>query len=247
LLLSIIIPVFNEESNIDLCIESICKVNFPCNVEYIIIDDGSTDNSWEHIKKAKSKISNNIITFKQQQNLGKGAAIHKGLTAASGNIVTIQDADLELDPNELVQLIQPLIESKADVVFGSRFHKGRFQVHRTYHYLANRFLTFLSNIFSNLYLSDMETCYKVMNLDIMSNLDLKAKRFGFEPEIVAKIAKLNLRVLELPINYYARSKKQGKKIGWKDGFAAIWHIIKYNIMPLSEKSTKNLPEKYLIK
>ena len=163
------------------------------------------------------------------------------------DIIAIQDADLELDPNELVKLILPFIESDTDVVFGSRFHKSQCQVHRTYHYLGNRFLTFLSNIFSNLYLSDMETCYKVMNLDIMSNLDLKSKRFGFEPEIFAKIAKLNLRVMEIPIKYYARSKKHGKKIGWKDGIAAIWFIIKYNILPLSNKAKNNLPNKYLFK
>ena len=224
--LSIIVPCFNEIDTISHVIKSIQDSPIKSK-EIIIIDDYSTDGSREYLRGIDS---DNIKTFFQSKNLGKGAALAKGISEASGEVIIIQDADLEYDPNEYPFIIGPILNNKADVVYGSRFQGA--QPHRVvyfWHRVGNGFLTLLSNIFTDLNLTDMETCYKAFKKDIIQNIKIEEKRFGFEPEITAKIAKKNYRIYEVGISYYGRTYKEGKKIGWKDGFQAIWCILKYNL------------------
>ena len=223
---SIIVPCFNEINTIETVIRAI--KNSPIeNKEIIIIDDGSTDGSREYLKNLKEK---NLKVIFHSINSGKGSAINSGIKHATGKIIIIQDTDLEYDPQEYPLLISPILENKADVVYGSRFRGSRpHRVVYFWHRLGNGILTLLSNIFTDLDLSDMETCYKVFKSDLMKNIIIKEKRFGFEPEITAKLAKLKPRFYEVGISYYGRTYKEGKKIGWRDGFRAIWCILKYNI------------------
>ncbi len=241
--LSIVVPIYNEDEILEKAIQRLLAVKFPIDVEYILIDDCSTDNSWEIIKSCS--IKSGVKYFRLHKNQGKGAALRRGFSMAEGSIITVHDADFEYDPIDLVKLIQPIIDNQADIVYGSRFKRNNPQVHRTFHYLGNRLLTFLSNLFSGLYLSDMETCYKVFRSEILLALPLNSSRFGFEPEVTAKIAKLNVRVHEYPISYNPRNYVQGKKIGIKDGLAAIWFIIKYNFTKLPKTAYEKLPEKYI--
>lgn len=192
----------------------------------ILIDDCSTDQSKNILKNYNFKSPH--ILLSQTQNLGKGAALHKGIKSANGSIIAIQDADFEYDLNDLEKLVTPIILNEADVVYGSRFTRKNKKGSSYFTYAVNKTLTKLSNIFSGLQLTDMETCYKVFRSEIIKNLNLQSKRFGFEPEITAKISKLNIRFLELPINYSPRSYEEGKKIKWVDGIAALWHILYYN-------------------
>ena len=231
---SIIIPVFNEEETIVLLLDKVMKVNLPGDIEkdIIIVDDGSTDSTKEvlHNYLNKNKILN-IQLILHEQNKGKGAAIHSGIKLAKGEFLIIQDADLEYDPEEYIVLLKPILLGVADVVYGSRFRGSK--PHRIlffWHSIGNKFLTFLSNMFTNLNLSDMETCYKVFNTSIIQNLNLKEKGFGFEPEITAKISRIpNIRIYEVGISYYGRTYLEGKKIKWKDGFHAIFCILKYGL------------------
>ena len=223
--LSIIIPVYNEDVTVHTVIEKILKIKF--NKEIIVVNDGSTDGTTDILKQYdKSEIK--IVCHRK--NLGKGAAIRTGFINATGDILLIQDADLEYNPDDYPALLEPIISGKADVVYGSRFSRhGAHAVHSFWHYTGNRILTHLSNIFSNIYLTDMETCYKVFNKKAIEGIELCQNRFGFEPEITAKIAKKRLRIFEVPITYQGRSYAEGKKIKWKDGFNAVWCIIKYNL------------------
>ncbi|MGQ9847945.1 MAG: glycosyltransferase family 2 protein [Bacteroidales bacterium] len=232
--LSIIIPVYNEEKFITQLLDKVSAVHLLNNIEkeIIIIDDASTDNTNSIIKNYILKNEkSNIIFYRQEVNSGKGAAIHKGIEIASGDIIIIQDADLEYDPNEYNRLIKPILDGYADVVYGSRFVGS--QPHRIlyfWHRVGNSFLTWLSNIFSNLNLTDMETCYKVFRSEIIKSLKLEENRFGFEPEVTAKIAKIKgIRIYEVGISYYGRTYADGKKINWKDGFRALCVILKYNL------------------
>ena len=227
IILSVIVPCFNEIKTISAVIDNI--LNSPINLlEIIIVDDFSSDGSREFLKNLKNE---KIKTIFHNKNLGKGAALSNGISLARGKIIIIQDADLEYDPNEYPNIISPILDGKADIVYGSRFQGG--QPHRVvyfWHRIGNGLLTLLSNIFTDLNLTDMETCYKAFRSDIIKKIPIEEKRFGFEPEITAKISKLNCRIYEVGISYYGRTYEEGKKIGWKDGFRAIYCILKYNLL-----------------
>lgn len=233
--LSIIIPVFNEGNTVHLILDKIKNVTLPQNIqkEIIIVNDCSTDNTAEAIKNYIFQNPELKINFlEHHKNLGKGAALHTGISKATGDYTIIQDADLEYDPAEYKVLLQPVLDGFADVVYGSRFMGGN--AHRVlffWHTIGNRFLTFLSNMFTNLNLTDMETCYKLFNTKMLQSLLLKEKRFGFEPEVTAKISRISkIRIYEVGISYYGRTYDEGKKINWKDGFHAIYCVIRYGIL-----------------
>jgi len=232
--ISIIVPAFNEESTISIIADKLLNLYLVNNIkkEIIIVNDCSTDNT-EHLIQniIKSNPTAEIKYIKHEKNAGKGAAIHSGIKNATGDYLIIQDADLEYDPSEMNKLLKPVLDGYADVVYGSRFIGGA--PHRIlffWHTIGNKFLTFLSNFFTNLNLTDMETCYKLFKTSIIKTISLQEKRFGFEPEITSKIAKIKgIRIYEVGISYYGRTYLEGKKINWKDGFKAIYCIIRYNL------------------
>jgi len=233
-ILSIIIPVYNEVATIQLILDKVRAVQLINNIEkeIIIINDCSSDNTEEFIVKyIAANTQADIKYFSHTVNMGKGAAIHTGISKASGDYLIIQDADLEYDPNEYNIMLKPMVDGFADIVYGSRFIGGR--AHRIlffWHTLGNKVLTTCSNIFTNLNLTDMETCYKLFRIDIIKSLKLKEKRFGFEPEVTCKISRLpEIRIYEVGISYYGRTYKEGKKINWKDGIKAIYCIVRYSL------------------
>lgn len=228
--ISIVIPVYNEKDTIKDILAKIENVNLgEIEKETVIVDDFSTDGTRDILKGLEDKYK----IFYQDKNHGKGAALRTGFGMASGDIILVQDADLEYDPAEYPKLLAPILQGKADVVYGSRLIGGDSprRIMFFWHYLGNKFLTLLSNMFTNLNLTDMETCYKVFSRPVIEKIlpALQSERFGFEPEITAKIAKNKFRIYEVAISYSGRTYEEGKKISWKDGFAALWHIIKFNI------------------
>ena len=227
--LSIVVPCYNEERTLETAINRILKIEDDnLKLEIVIVDDFSKDNSYEIAKKLASN-NQSIHVFRQEKNKGKGAALREGFKRATGDFVAVHDADLEYDPHDLKRLLKPLIEDKADVVIGSRFLSA--ETHRVlyfWHSMGNKFLTFLSNMFTDLNLTDMESCYKVFRKEVIQSIELKEDRFGFEPEVIAKIAHLRLRIFEMGISYYGRTYEEGKKIGFKDAIRAFYCIFRYN-------------------
>lgn len=221
--LSVVVPVYNEKNTILEMLDRIRKVDLP--LEIIAVDDYSTDGTREILKSLPK--SEQLKMVFQPENRGKGAALRAGFARVTGDIVVIQDADLEYDPSEYRNLIQPILANKADVVFGSRFQGGPHRVPLFWHSVGNRILTSLSNMLTDLNLTDMETCYKVFRADLLKKITLRENRFGFEPEFTAKVNKARCRIYEVPISYSGRDYSEGKKIGWKDGIAAIYFILKY--------------------
>ena len=233
-MLSIVIPLYNEVQTIYEVLSKVSGVVLPDSMdrEIVIVDDASTDDSCREVERfcqSHPKVKVNLT--KQDRNYGKGAALRRGIEASKGEFIVIQDADLEYDPNEYLNLLQPILEGRADVVYGSRFMGGN--PHRIlffWHTIGNKFLTFLSNALTNLNLTDMETCYKMFRAEMLKGINLKENRFGFEPEVTAKISRVKgIRIYEVGISYYGRTYDEGKKINWKDGVRALWCILKYNI------------------
>jgi len=223
---SIVIPCFNEANTIEYLVQAVLSAPLT-NREIIIVDDYSTDSTREILRTKIDGLVDKIIYH--ESNQGKGAALRTGFSNVTGDVVIIQDADLEYNPHEYPELLKPILDGKADVVYGSRFHGGKeHRVIYFWHYKGNQFLTLLSNMFTNLNLTDMETCYKVFRIDILKKIKIQENRFGFEPEITAKIAQLGCRIYEVGISYSGRTYDEGKKISWKDGLRAIWCILKYN-------------------
>lgn len=225
--LSIVIPIYNEKATVAAILDAVQRV--PIDKELVVVNDCSTDGTAEVLNEI-APTHPNLKLIHHDQNQGKGAALRTGFAAATGDLVVVQDADLEYDPMELPKLVRPIVEGKADVVFGSRFAGG--ESHRVlyfWHSVGNRFLTLLSNMFTNLNLTDMEVCYKVFKREIIQGIKIEENRFGFEPEITAKVAKLRCRIFEVGISYNGRTYEEGKKIGWRDGVRAIWCIVKYNL------------------
>ena len=229
LVLSVLIPVYNEKDTIEIILEQVESV--PVRKEIVCVDDGSTDGTRDILKRLEAEGRIHTLVF-QPQNRGKGAAIRTALAASTGNVVIVQDADLEYDPADWPAMLTPIVDGKADAVFGSRFLSGPHRVLYFWHSVGNKVLTTFSNMLTNLNLTDMETCYKAMRGELARSLvpKLTSDRFGFEPELTARLAQAEARIYEVPISYSGRTYAEGKKIGWKDGVAAFWHIVRYNLL-----------------
>lgn len=229
--LSVIIPAYNEAGTIAETLDRVFGAPVDLPLEVIVVDDASTDHTREILAKQVEARNGALIVLRHAHNQGKGAAIRTGVRSATGDIILIQDADLEYDPRDYPRIIEPIVENEADVVFGNRFHGGSRRVLYFWHHLGNRLLTLFSNALTGLNLSDMEVGYKVFRADVLRGLALRSDRFGIEPELAAKVARRRCRVYEVPIRYHGRTYAEGKKITWKDGIAAIAHIIRYRFFP----------------
>ncbi len=226
--LSVVVPCYNEVGTVESLLRRVREV--PLRLEVIVVDDGSTDGTRDLLPSLEEQGLIDKLIF-HEKNAGKGTALRSGFAAASGDVVVVQDADLEYDPYEFPLLLEPILSGKADAVYGSRFLGGPHRVLLFWHSVGNRFLTLLSNMFTDLNLTDMETCYKMVHRDLLQSIPLSARRFGIEPELTARLAQAGARIYELRISYNGRSYDEGKKIGWKDGVSALWSILKYNIFP----------------
>jgi glycosyltransferase involved in cell wall biosynthesis len=245
--LTLILPVFNEAERLPTVLPRLLEAPSPVPREWVFVDDASTDDSvaiLERFIAEHGDTEDGMRLIRRDRNRGKGRALRDGIAAASGDFVIVHDADDEYDPADIPRLVEYLLDDRADVVYGSRFRREGLQVHRTFHYLVNRFLTVLSNVASGIYLSDMETCYKLFRADLLKSMELRSERFGFEVEVTAYVAKTKARVFEIPIAYYPRTRLGGKKISWKDGVAAVWHLVRFNFLVSPERAFRDLPERY---
>jgi glycosyltransferase involved in cell wall biosynthesis len=224
--LSVVMPVYNERRTVETSIARLREI--PLDIELICVDDGSTDGTPDILRRLREEGAIDSLVL-QPQNGGKGTAVRAGIRAATGDVLVIQDADLEYDPKDLPTLLDPILDGRADAVFGSRFLGGPHRVLYFWHSVGNAFLTLVSNMFTDLNLTDMETCYKMARTDLMQSLPLKSKRFGIEPELTARLAQARARIYEVPISYHGRTYAEGKKINWTDGVAAFWHIVRSNV------------------
>ena len=240
LLLSVIVPAYNEEATVESALRRVRQVAL--RLEIIVVNDASTDGTRAILEKlAGENLVDRVIHH--EQNRGKGAAIRTGIGAATGDVIVVQDADLEYDPSDLPALLLPIRARQADAVYGSRFLSGPHRVLYFWHYLGNKLLTLLSNMFTNLNLTDLETCYKLVRADVLKRLPLSSNRFGFEVEITARLAQAHARIWEIPISYSGRTYAEGKKITWRDGLAALFHILRYNLLVPGKLDTWRLPAK----
>lgn len=235
--LSIIVPVYNEARFLEKVVGDLMAAPCPIEREWIFIDDKSTDETLALLKALRARYGFRLL--EQECNQGKGAAVAWGIGQATGDFIMVQDADSEYDPADVPSLLAPLLEGRADVVYGSRFMNSANRLPRTSHYFANRLLTLLSNALSGLRLSDMETCYKIFRADLVRAMNLRSRRFGIEVELTAYVAKARARVQELPVSYQPRTRQQGKKIGWRDGVAALWHLIYFNCLVSAEEAFRD--------
>jgi glycosyltransferase involved in cell wall biosynthesis len=226
--LSVVVPAYNERATVEKVLRRLKEV--PLRTQVVVVDDGSTDGTRELLAELEGEGLIDALVL-HERNQGKGAALRSGFARASGHVVVVQDADLEYDPAELPRLLEPILAGKADAVYGSRFLGGPHRVLFFWHSVGNRVLTLLSNMMTDLNLTDMETCYKMVRLDLLKTLPLTANRFGFEPEVTARLAQAGARIYELPISYHGRSYAEGKKIGWKDGVSALFSILRFNLLP----------------
>ena len=235
--LTVVIPVYNEVKTIERLLRRVRQV--PLWLEVIVVDDGSTDGTRDVLPRLEGELIDRLVLH--DRNKGKGAALRTGFQHATGDVVVVQDADMEYDPREFPRLLEPILAGKADAVYGSRFLGGPHRVLFFWHSVGNRFLTLLSNMLTDLNLTDMETCYKMMRSELLQTLSLSADRFGIEPELTARLAQADARIYELPVSYDGRSYAEGKKIGWKDGVSALWCILKYNLFQFQSKTPKWTP------
>ena len=226
--LTVVMPVYNEEATVEASMRRVRDV--PLDLEIVAIDDASGDGTWPILERLRDEGVIDTL-LRHEQNTGKGAAVRAGFQAATGDVVVVQDADLEYDPAELPRLLEPIRRGQADAVLGSRFLGGPHRVLYFWHSVGNGLLTLLSNMLTDLNLTDMETCYKMLRTDLAKRLPLRANRFGIEPELVARLAQAGARIYEVPISYHGRTYAEGKKINWKDGVAAFWHILRFNLLP----------------
>ncbi len=231
--LSVVIPAYNERHTVENLLRRVAEAPVPPDVELdmVVVDDGSSDGTRELLREIEARADPPITLIEHPENRGKGAALRTGFDRADGDIILVQDADLEYNPRDYPVLLQPILDDEADVVYGSRFLGGPHRVLFFWHYVGNRVLTTMSNMFTDLNLSDMETCYKVFRAEVLKKLKLESNRFGIEPEVTAKVAKARVRIYEVPISYHGRTYAEGKKIGWRDGVSAIWAILRYNLFP----------------
>jgi glycosyltransferase involved in cell wall biosynthesis len=247
--LSLIVPVHNEAGHLPVVLPRLRAATCQIPRELIFVDDRSTDGSTRLLQDwveahGQEEAGMRLIVRPPHAPGGKGIAVAEGIARATGDFIIVQDADAEYDPTDIPRLLQPLLDDRADVVYGSRFRGDAVQVHRTFHYLVNRVLTALSNLLSGIYLTDMETCYKLFRADLLQSMDLRSQRFGVEVELTANIAKVRARIVELPISYVPRTRLADKKISWRDGVAALWHLVRFNLLTDVDRAFRDLPERY---